>query len=192
MNSCSKNRKRIAWLALGVSDARQASALRDHLVHCEPCRRYQEEISHVTERLSAAQPETAIQASESFHQRLAGKLRAAESSSGWESLTAVIRATLLDWRKALPVSAALILAVCALVAVLRQQPASVPPVPPTAQAVSAVAAESDLPPTLANYQMLACQSLKKLDAVLTAQGNKSLPPAPVYTAATFRLANTTF
>jgi hypothetical protein len=41
MKPCAKNRKLIAWLALGALEARRAAALRAHLALCEGCRQYQ-------------------------------------------------------------------------------------------------------------------------------------------------------
>jgi hypothetical protein len=58
--------------------------------------------------------------------------------------------------------------------------------------VSESSSGSDLAPTLANYQMVASQSLEKLSELLTRQGNKSLPPTPVYTASSLELANAPF
>jgi hypothetical protein len=44
-------------------------------------------------------------------------------------------------------------------------------------------------PTLSNYQMVANHSLEALDELLTRQGNRNLPPVPVYTASILGLAN---
>jgi len=85
----------------------------------------------------------------------------------------------------------LIIALFAVVA-LRNHPTSPLPEAPTAQIVPSSNSESDLAPTIANYQMVANQSLDKLSDLLTRQGNKSLPPAPVYTAASFAAATGAF
>ena len=191
MKPCSKNRKQIAWLALGELDAQNASLLREHLAVCESCRRYWTEISSVTEGLALAKPDSELEASEMFHRRVAQKMQAVESGSIPENLAVLIRRALLNWHVALPVTGALVIAAFAVVT-LRQPPRPASPAPPAAQVTSAAESESDLPPTLANYQMIAGQSLRKLDEVLTAQGNKALPPAPVYTASTFKLANSSF
>ena len=191
MKPCSRNRKRIAWLALGALDARKAAALRDHLARCEGCRRYWEEISNVTERLAAAAPDTNLEASEFFHHRVAGKLQAAEPSSVLENLGAWLRGSMLNWRVALPVSAVLMIAVFALVAP-RQNPAVSLPTPLPVQVVPPSGSRSDLAPTLANYQMVANQSLDKLSELLTRQGNRRLPPAPVYTASSLEIAYASF
>ena len=46
-------------------------------------------------------------------------------------------------------------------------------------------AKRDLAPTISNYQMIANHSLEKLDEVLTTEGNRNPPPAPVYTVSSF-------
>jgi hypothetical protein len=92
---------------------------------------------------------------------------------------------------ALPAIAVLAITLLAVVG-LRRPPASSPPAPPTVQVESALGSESELAPTIANYQMVANQSLEKLSELLTRQGNKSLPPAPLYTASSLELANPPF
>ena len=191
MKPCSKNRKLIAWLALDALDAREAAALRDHLARCEGCRRYWEEISNVTERLASAAPDSNLEASEVFHHRVAEELQAVGSSSVLENLAAWLRGSKLNWRVALPAIAVLVIALLAMVAP-RHPPALSLPAPPAVQVVSTSSSGSDLAPTIANYQMIANQSLDKLSELLTRQGNKRLPPAPVYTISSFELANASF
>ncbi len=191
MKPCSKNRKLIVWLKLGALDARKAAALHDHLALCEGCRRYWEEISNVAEQLASAQPDSSLDASECFHHRVAEKLRAAKSSSVLENLAARLRGSMPNWRVALPALAVLVIAVYALVAPRRHPDISLP-APPAVQIESASASESDLAPTIANYQKIANQSLKKLDELLTRQGNERLPLTPVYTASSLALANASF
>jgi hypothetical protein len=176
---------------MNALDARQARQLQAHLETCEGCRRYLAEISNMTERLAAAEATPDIQASENFHRKVAGRLRAARPDSIGEILAAYFRGTLLNWRVALPAIAALVL-VCVTVAIWRQ-PAKVSP-PPQAviQTAPASDADTDLSPTIANYQRVASQSLAKLDVLLTRQGNRALPSMPIYTASTLALANESF
>jgi anti-sigma factor RsiW len=189
MKRCAQNEKLIAGLALNALDARQALALREHLATCEVCRRYLADISNVTGRLAEAEAIPGIQASESFHQRLAGKLRATKP----DSLTEVLAAYLarLNWQVALPAIAALVV-IGITFATWRQPPAPSTTPQPAVQTTSASDADDDLAPTLANYQRVANQSLAKLDALLTQQGNRALPPMPIYTASTLTLANGAF
>jgi|ERR1051325_465430 hypothetical protein len=189
MKPCSKNRKQIAWLALDALDPQPAAALRDHLARCEGCHRYWEEISSVTKRLAAAQPDSNLEASAFFHHRVSAKLQAAERNSVLENLAAWFRGSAPNWRVALPAVAALGIALLAMVAV-RHHSGPTRPAPRMDQAASS--SGSDLAPTLANYQIVAGQSLEKLDELLTRQGNKPLPPAPVYTASGLVLANASF
>jgi hypothetical protein len=120
MKPCSKNRKRIALLALDALDLRAAAALRDHLVFCEGCRRYSEEISIVTKRLAAAEPDSNVEASAFFHQRVSEKLQTTESVSVLEHLASWFRGSTLNWRLALPAIAALMIALLAIVLVRHQ------------------------------------------------------------------------
>jgi predicted anti-sigma-YlaC factor YlaD len=188
MKPCSKNRKLIAWLALDAVDVRQARQLRTHLDTCEGCRRYLEEISNVTERLTATEMTSDIQASESFHQKVAGKLRVEKPNSFGEIVAAYFCGAMSCWRVALPVSAALVVAVVAF-ATLRKRPDVSSQAQSPAQAVPAPNWNRDLSPTIANYQMVASRSLEQLDELLTSQGNRNLSPAQIYTASSLAFAN---
>jgi negative regulator of sigma E activity len=191
MQPCSKNRKLIAWLALGMLEGREAAELREHISTCEGCRRYSEEIANVAARLEAAEPDSDLKASDFFHRRVAGKLRAVESSSLVERLAERVRGAMPNWRVALPAMAVLALALLVMTA-SQHYTAPFAPATPVAQGLPAAGADSDLAPTLANYQMIANQSLDKLSDLLTRQGNRNLPAAPVYTASSFQTANGSF
>jgi anti-sigma factor RsiW len=191
MKPCAKNRKWIAWLALDALEAQQARELCAHIDACEGCRCYLEETSKMTRALKEAQTRTEIEASEAFHRRVARAIRAEESRSLWEAVAAPFRGTSLKWRAALPVLGAMAVAMVALsVLVSRFRTGSVPsPAPSPAQAVSAPSLSSDLPPTLANYRLVANQSLEDLDELLTRQGNRNRSSAPIYRALSFALAD---
>ena len=189
MKPCAKNRKLIAWLAVNALDARQAAQLREHLEICEGCRCYLAEISNVTERLAAEKATPDVQASESFHRKVAGRLRSAKPDSLGETLAAYL--ALLNWRVVLPAFVALVV-IGVNVAIWRQPPKISKPPRTGTQIASVANAESDLAPTLANYQRVANQSLDKLDALLTKQGNRPLPSMPIYTASTLGLAQEAF
>ncbi|MGA3284432.1 MAG: zf-HC2 domain-containing protein [Verrucomicrobiota bacterium] len=191
MKPCAKNQKLIAWLTLDALDARQTRQLQAHLETCEGCRRYLAEISNVTERLAAAEANPDIQASESFHRQVAGRLRAAKPDSLGEILAAYFRGTLWNWRVALPAIAALV-GIGVTVAIWRQPPEVSSPPTAGIQTASGSDADDDLAPTIANYQRVASQSLDKLDALLTRQGNRALPSMPIYTASTLGLAQESF
>jgi anti-sigma factor RsiW len=191
MKPCSQNRKLIAWLASNALDAGQTRQLQAHLETCEGCRRYLAEISNVTERLVAAETNSNVQASESFHRNVAAKLRTAKPDSLGEILAAYLRAALLNWRVALPAIAALVV-VGVIVANWRQPPEVSPPPRAGTQTASVSDVDMDMAPTVANYQRVANQSLDKLDALLTKQGNRALPSMPIYTASTLGLANESF
>ena len=191
MKPCAQNRKLIAWLASNALDARQARQLRAHLETCEGCRRYLAEISNVTEKLAAAETTPDVQASENFHRKVAAKLRTAKPDSTGEILAAYFRGTLSNWRVALPAIAVLVVA-SVTVAIWRQTPDVSPPPRAGIQAASVSDADNDLAPTIANYQRVANQSLDKLDALLTKQGERPLPSMPIYTASTLGFAQESF
>jgi hypothetical protein len=186
MKPCLRNRKLLAWLALDELDARRAGELRAHIQTCDGCRRYLEEISAVTERLAAAEVTPEIEASESFHKRLAGRLE--QPASLWEALFAQFAATRLNWRVALPALGAAALVIATLAILVRQLVVS-PPAQTGGQALLTPLPKSDLAPTIANYQRVANRSLDELDELLTRQANRHPPPAPIYTASMFALAN---
>jgi anti-sigma factor RsiW len=189
MKPCSKNRKLLAWLALGNLDAEQATALREHLVTCPGCRRYLDELSSVAATLNAAEIMTDIEATASFHQRVIAGIKAEEPPFARPGIEKFFRGTLLNWRVALPtVGAVAVVLVVGLLLTSRQQPEVPLPAPSSAQSGSDHNLDGDFRPTIANYQMIANQSLEKLDQLLTAQGSRKLPPAPIYTASAFATA----
>jgi anti-sigma factor RsiW len=188
MKPCSRNRKPLAWLAVGELDARAAAALREHVKTCEGCRVYLAEISSVTERLGAAEMTPDIQASESFHRRVVERLGAGQSGSVWQALAAPLIAARLNWRVALPVAGAAAL-VIALLSLLTWHPAAPLRAPTVVQAVLPPEIKGDLPPTIANYQRVASRSLDDFDELITKQSKRNPSPAPVYTASVFASAH---
>ena len=176
MKPCAGNREPIVWLTLDALDARRTRELRAHLETCEGCRGYLAEISNVTEKLAVAEANPEVQASEIFHQKLAGRLRAAN-----------VQEARLKWRVALAALAAMVI-IDITVALWRRPPAVSSP----RRASIQTASDNDLAPTMANYQRVADESLDKLDALLTQQGNRPLPAMPIYTDSTLALAEQRF
>jgi anti-sigma factor RsiW len=191
MKPCAQNRKLIAWLAVNALEVRQTRQLQAHLETCEGCRRYLAEISNVTKRLTAVETDSDVQASESFHRKVAGRLRASQPDSLGEILVAYFRGTLLNWRVALPAIAALVV-IGVTIAIWRQPPDVSSSPMAGIQTASVSDADNDLAPTIANYQRVANQSLDKLDELLTKQGNRPLPSMPIYTASALGLAQESF
>jgi anti-sigma factor RsiW len=185
MKPCSNYRKRIAWLAVGVLDNREERKVRAHLPTCPGCRNYLEEMSRVSDKLSACRIDPHICASETFHQKLAHRLKAVETASRWAVVVAQLQAALPKWKMALPVIGAAAAVVTALLLVVRPPAGSSPRSSPIKSAAAMPPAKRDLPPTISNYQMIANHSLEKLDEVLTTEGNRNPPPAPVYTVSSF-------
>jgi len=183
MKPCSNYRKRIAWLAVGVLDSREERELRAHLPTCSGCRNYLEEMSGVSNKLSACRIDPDICVSETFHQKLAHRLKAEETASRWGVVVAQVQSALPRWKIALPVIGAAAAVVTALLLVVRRPAGS--SLAPIKSATAMPPAKRDLAPTISNYQMIANHSLEKLDEVLTTEGNRNPPPAPVYTVSSF-------
>ena len=101
--------------------------------------------------------------------------------TGWETLVAHLRGTLLNRRVALPVIGATVVLIAALTAIVWR-----PEVPtraqPSAQAVLEPDSRSDPPPSIAHYAKVANHSLEKLDELLTRQGNRNPSPTRIYRA----------
>jgi len=86
--------------------------------------------------------------------------------------------SLLNWRIALPLAAAVIITAL----VLFTRPSTVAP-PPIVQANPANV-KTDLDPTISNYHMIANRSLDKFDELLNRQASRNPSPTPIYTAST--------
>jgi anti-sigma factor RsiW len=188
MKPCSRNRKPLAWLALGELDVRRAGELRAHLETCDGCRRYLAEISSVTKGLSAAEVTPDIQASEVFHRRVVTRLRAEQAGSVWQYLAATFVAARWHWRVSLPLVGAAAL-IIVILPILTRQPSVPPPAPIVVQAVLPPDIKGDLSPTIANYQRIATRSLDDFDELLTRQSKRDPSPTPNYTASLFALAH---
>jgi hypothetical protein len=189
MKPCSKNRKLLAWLALGNLDDKQATTLREHVTTCKGCRRYLAEIANVTGTLNAAEMKADIVATASFHRRVVAAIKAEEPRRVQPSIGEFFRGTLLDWRVAVPTLGGIaVVLMVGFFLVFRQGPEVPPPVHSTHRGLEHNV-DADFRPTIANYEMVANQSLEKLDQVLSEQGNRRLPPAPIYTASSFVTAD---
>jgi anti-sigma factor RsiW len=180
MKPCSRKRKRIAWLSLGLLSDAEARDLRSHIETCEGCRSYLAEISRVNQRLEAVKAPDDIRASADFHRRLARALRAEAPRPFWESLAAFLRARNPGWRTAIPALGVIAVAVVAWT-LLARRPVITAPRPGAAPAAAA-SAKGVPPPTLANYMAAANHSLDDFDALLTREGNRKSARLAVYTA----------
>jgi hypothetical protein len=188
MKPCSIHRKSVALLAAGALDSQEERSLRAHLATCECCRGYYEEVSRATQKLHAIEPRSDIQTSEGFHNRVLGALGAEARIPAWQSALMRIRASLLNWRVAVPLAGATAIVLLALSLPLRR-PAVSSPGPTGLQVASAPGTKADLEPTVSNYQTVANRSLEKLDDLLTRQGNHNPGSSPIYTASSLSQVN---
>jgi hypothetical protein len=190
MKPCSKNRKLLAWLALGHLNAGQATILREHVATCEGCRRHLDELEKVTASISAVEMTADIVATASFHRRIVAAVKTEERRPVWPRTREFLRGTLLNWRVAVPAlgGIAVVLVVGLL---LNSRPQSGAPLPTPSKSQSGLThnLDADFRPTIGHYRMVANESLEKLDQLLSEQGDRKLPPAPVYTASAFIAAD---
>lgn len=188
MKPCVGNRKRIALLAVGALEARETIELRAHLRECDACQQYQEEISTVTARLNEVTKPADIEASEAFHRRLTNTIKSEDPASAGEGLAAWLQDRVLNWRVALYGFTALLMGVALL---LHSQHQAILPNPGTIANTPATspATESNLEPSIRNYQIAASQSFEQLDKLLTKQARQNPTSSPIYTASTLNLAN---
>jgi anti-sigma factor RsiW len=182
MKPCPKNRERIALLAMDALEVQRRRELLAHLDSCPGCRCYLEEISGVARKLHAAETETETDARPSplFHRNVVAALAAAERRSPMLTLVAQVR-SLWNWRLILPAAAAAALVIAAWFPAMWHADAPIPS-PLVVDAVVPPDPQPDLAPTFSNYKMAAHQSLDKLDALLTEQGQRNPPPSPAYSA----------
>ena len=184
--NCSNKRHRIIALAANTLDPDQKRALQVHLRTCAECRRFLEEISAITENLRAVEIRSDLQASESFHRKLAARLRTEHTEPFWISAWSDFRALLMsNPRTALASGMALVGALGILL---------FRPTVPQANDLSPIAIyqvrklQPEVAPSVSNYQVVANHSFELLDELLTAQGTKTSPSPPIYTASTLSLA----
>jgi anti-sigma factor RsiW len=183
MRPCSRNRKIIALLAANALDAPTAGELRQHITICPGCREYFSEISDLASRLSQPQEAPEIEASERFHQKLAGRIRSAET----QSLAAYFAGVLLKSRILIPL-AGVFLVVGIIAARFHSQTHIHNPSTNSSPGIAAATVAGDISPTFANYQNAANKSLDELDSLLTRQSREGIPTAQVYTASATALA----
>ena len=179
MNPCSKNKKYIASLALNALDAPRSLELLEHLGQCAPCRQYWEEMSSTSEALKTGKPAADVEISERFYRRVEKRIKTARSYSGREHLGLWGGRVLWNWRVVLPIGA-LLFVLCMTVIRLKHDPHRSLAERRSSHPIDAQTL--DLPPTIASYKSVASQSLEQFSELLNRQGDKPLPPAPIYTA----------
>jgi hypothetical protein len=179
MKACSKNQKPLALLALGAVDEQEAEVLRAHLRTCGGCREYWQEVSNVAENLSAAGLSPEVESSEVFHRKVAARIKREQPVSQLENVLALFRELFTSWRVALSVLGAVCIVVTLLMAPHHH---GISPTIPSHKPGTEVSSETNLAPSLANYQLAANQSLEQLDRLLTSQANQAHRSLPLYTA----------
>jgi hypothetical protein len=145
-------------------------------------------MARVTTALNASAPSSDTQASEAFHRRVANAVRAEKTTSPWEETVDVLNGRVWNWRVALSGCAAVALGFALLSHFQQPTPIQISAVT-IAPAVTVADPESDLEPSIRNYQIAANRSFEKLDELLTKQARQNPTFAPAYTASSLALAN---
>jgi predicted anti-sigma-YlaC factor YlaD len=196
MKPCFFKRKRIAWLAIDALEPRQATELSSHLETCEGCRLYFREVSALTQSLTAAHLATeASLAIPPKRRKLSAALRPVRTFSPQSTLLAQLQASASNWKVVLPAlgSVSVVFLILFVISWHRSAPPGTAPLVsgigrPT-QAPVAPTINTALPPTVANYLLVANRSLDQFDDLLTKQAHQPPPPAPVYTVSILALVN---
>ncbi len=189
MKPCWKNRKLIAWLALGALEQERAHKLRAHLETCDRCHRRFEELANLSEKLRAAGFAPEAQTPASFHRRLVNALREQGAPSRQQMLLTPLQEKLLNWRAAFAACVVVAAGVVVWSSVVRH-PGPLPlssPKPPRLTSTTKVQQEPP-PPTIANYRLAANRSLDDLDDLLTKQARACSSAAPLYKVSTLVVA----
>ncbi len=183
MSTCSIYREKIVELSLNTLDDRLANALREHLGHCADCQQYLFEITGTRDALNAVQIRSDIETSEAFHRRIAAQINREETASPLQNILLQLASVRANWKLAFSLVGATALIAVGLVIFVAQSGDRATPKPSVAvKTESRTNRKAELAPTVGNYQMIANQSLEKLDELLMEQGNRRQVLAPLYTA----------
>jgi len=184
MKPCANQKKPIAALALDLLEPRPARELRAHLETCASCRNYLAELTRVTEQLAAAKPAMELPASDKFHRQVMARIEARPAGHDWRRVVEMFWSVPLGWRVALPLVAGILILFGPGIREVPKGGIQVqPPASVSAQVAVAADSDTDLAPTVANYQRVAEKSPDKLDELLARQEPSTGRAAPVYTAA---------
>jgi hypothetical protein len=183
MTPCFGNRKQLALLAIGGLNSGRENTLRAHLEACPGCRAYLAEISRVAVKLRAIEPTSEIRASHDFHRKTLAVIEAGEKKSEGQ-LFRLELSHLLNWRLALPAAAILAISL-AVLPPNKQRPVASVVLPPLPRSGPPANRQAEFEPTVGRYELVANESLDKLDELITLQAKRSAPSAPVITASLF-------
>jgi hypothetical protein len=181
LNPCHKNKRRIAWMALGVLDQIEVQTLRQHLETCPDCRSYWQSMSDLSERLLRASESPQAEPTEAFHGRVAFKIRELGNGAPFFNWASILQ-RLLQVRRLAAIAAALVLGSATLILFqihLRDRNRVVPQKEITTVHLATPSAVP--PPTLASYRRAAETSLETLDALLTQQAVRNAPVFETFT-----------
>ncbi len=189
--NCSNYRDQLAALTLGALEPADKHAVELHISTCAACRAALGELKSVTESLEDVQIRNDIQTSERFHRAWTAQLQKATVPSLRERAVAFLRAFRLSQSPyALPVATlALLFVIGGFWLWSTHAPDEVRSTTnPSNLSSRQPGADSEIEPTISNYQVVANRSFEKLDQLLTTQGIRTAPSLPVYTASALAIS----
>ena len=190
--NCSNYRDQLAALTLGALEPADKHAVELHLSTCAACRATLAELKSVTQSLEGVQTRNDIQTSERFHRAWTAQLHKASVPSFRERAAAFLKAFRLSpYHYALPIATvALLILIGAFWLWSIHAPNEVRSTTnPRNLSSRQPSADSEIEPTLSNYQVVANRSFEKLDQLLNTQGTKTAPSSlPVYTASALSIS----
>src|SRR5580700_7631968 len=155
MKPCSKYRERVALLAMGELEVPEPE-LRAHLDDCAGCRSYFGEISSVAGSLRAAEPQSNVHPSASFHRDVVAAMTRENRRSALEIFLTQVWSR-WDSRMYVPVAAAAALVVIVWL-IATPGTRSPQPIQLASRTVATARVNTNIAPTLMNYEMAANQS----------------------------------
>jgi len=185
MNTCKKNKRRIAWMTTGVLDTTEVETLRRHFESCPTCRSYWQSLSALSEQLVNASNLPPAEPTESFHRTLVQKISTQKQTTLLFDWAATLRRLWLEQPMAkfsagVALTFALVLALAAL-PWIHTFSRDEHHVSSGVQMISQTTERTAPRPTLASYHRAAGISLENLDALLTRQAFRASPASETLT-----------
>jgi len=179
MNSCAKNKQRIAWMAAGVLEVTDAETLRRHVEGCPECRSYWQSMCELSERLVNASELPNAQPTEFFHRTVVQKITNEEQRARFFDWVIIIQ-RLCRERPLATFAAGVVLALLLWINNFGRDAHRVPSGVQVV-AVPNTAEHAAQPSTLASYRRAADISLERLDTLLTQEAARTSPAGETFT-----------
>jgi anti-sigma factor RsiW len=191
MNSCRKNRKRLALLAVSALGAKETSRLQEHLEHCQVCREYSAGLEAVTGRLADSraklQSAPAQETWKGFHARLMSRIRSTARAPLHERLLAWLQNVGVERRVAFGAGLMALLVLLMWLTQLTPHASRQPELVRRSPASPAGRTEKQIEPSASSYLLAASKSLDQFDELLARQANGGESDRTIYCAALWKV-----